>query len=430
MISRWTLFFALLAVLCLWLKRARDTVRSKKFKYGPLPGDRPALTGTERTVLILGGTGAVGKAVAVHLLRTHRPEVGRLHVLLAGRDSKRGEQALADVLAMAQLGPTGKTDTHRVSRASVDFQDKEALLAILSQENVHTVAHVAGTYRWGTEVLRAAIASPLVKVYVDVSDQLEVFDEALSLSDEAARADTSALLCAGAFPGMSNVLAVDCASRLGATPKDVEFNYFTSGLGGSGTVNLLITNLGRAIITTIPPPSPLLPPPPCSPPSLPPPPLPLGFGEEVQTVRGGQLRPSNNAGLGMSDVEFFVDKSDASYDEIGTVTCWAWPFPEVKTVPLALGISGNSAVRMGTAPHIWNLMTVGTAWLFPRSWWRSHKFSKVWADISEPTVLFTDTFLVPETHCIRGTDTKHCIPQREFNAFPQYGTNTDQEDRA
>lgn len=66
------------------------------------------------------------------------------------------------------------------------------------------------------------------------------------LAPQARAAGTCALLCAGAFPGLSNLLAVEAAARLapGEEVEDLEFSYFTAGLGGSGNINLFITNEG------------------------------------------------------------------------------------------------------------------------------------------------------------------------------------------
>jgi hypothetical protein len=65
--------------------------------------------------------------------------------------------------------------------------------------------------------------------------------------------------------GLSNVMAVECASRLDAPAHDLDFYYFTAGLGGSGKVNLAITN--------------------------------FGFGDPVMNFRKGRLSPIMNAGL-------------------------------------------------------------------------------------------------------------------------------------
>ena len=92
-------------------------------------------------------------------------------------------------------------------------------------------------------MLRAAIDAK-VPVYVDLSDPVSYIGAAKALSVNAEAAGTTALLCAGAFPGMSNVLAMECAHRLGGRVQDLDFSYFTAGLGGSGAINLYITNVG------------------------------------------------------------------------------------------------------------------------------------------------------------------------------------------
>jgi saccharopine dehydrogenase-like NADP-dependent oxidoreductase len=73
-----------------------------------------------------------------------------------------------------------------------------------------------------------------VPVYADLSDPLGYLQAALALSPAAAAAGTSAVVSAGAFPGLSNVLAVECASRLLAAGEsaiqDIKFSYFTAGV--------------------------------------------------------------------------------------------------------------------------------------------------------------------------------------------------------
>lgn len=81
---------------------------------------------------------------------------------------------------------------------------------------------------------------------MDLSDPLPYIHTAKALAPQAQAAGTCALLCAGAFPGLSNLLAVEAASRLAPEEQvqDLEFSYFTAGLGGSGEINLFITNEG------------------------------------------------------------------------------------------------------------------------------------------------------------------------------------------
>ena len=75
-----------------------------------------------------------------------------------------------------------------------------------------------------------------VPVYVDLSDPLEYLEAALGMGAEAKARGVSAVVCAGAFPGLSNVLAVECAHRLGGKVKDIAFSYFTAGVSPFGSL--------------------------------------------------------------------------------------------------------------------------------------------------------------------------------------------------
>eukprot|EP00913_Durusdinium_trenchii_P032771 g30677.t1 len=108
---------------------------------------------------------------------------------------------------------------------------------------------------------------------------MSYLDAAEAMEQKAKETETMALCSAGAFPGFSNVLAMECAQRLrdaGSTElEDLNFSYFTAGLGGSGPVNLLITN--------------------------------LGFGDPVPVWRQGRYAPRMAAGSEMREVDFFLD---------------------------------------------------------------------------------------------------------------------------
>ena len=76
--------------------------------------------------------------------------------------------------------------------------------------------------------MQAAIAAK-VPVYADLSDPVDYIAAAQAMHADAQAAGTSAVLAAGAFPGLSNVMAVECAARLGAPVHDLRFSYFTAG---------------------------------------------------------------------------------------------------------------------------------------------------------------------------------------------------------
>lgn len=72
-------------------------------------------------------------------------------------------------------------------------------------------------------------------------------------------------------------------------------SYFTAGLGGSGAVNLLITN--------------------------------EGFGVEMPVFRDGKLSPEMTSGRHPRRVQFYLDETDASLRRVGDRVVWNWPFP-------------------------------------------------------------------------------------------------------
>jgi saccharopine dehydrogenase-like NADP-dependent oxidoreductase len=312
------------------------------------------------TFVILGGTGRIGTAVASHLLT--RDSSAR--IILAGRNQAKGKHAVQQVLEESC------SDSRQVEWKYIeDVWDASKLQPLADQADC--LIHTAGPYLDQQPIpLKAAIASSRCKAYVDVSDPLDYIETSLALSQEAAESGTCALLCAGAFPGMSNVLAMEAASTLDYSIKDVRFNYFTAGLGGSGDVNLYITN--------------------------------LGFGEPQAQYHDGKLRLYTHlSGRLLGKVDFFIKESVAKErTRIGRQTVFAWPFPESATVANELQISGDSSAAMGTAPDVWNTMLALMVDVVPRGWWKSRRFSKFLADFSEPLVKLTDAFL-QETHGMR-----------------------------
>jgi len=329
-------------------------------------------------ILVLGGTGRIGTAVASHLLLRHSStsDSAPLHLVLSGRDSERGEAAVREVLA----------ERRPSSRVSVDFRQldwRDDVDLRRAMRGASAVVHTAGPYAGeDPTVLRAALDG-CVPVYVDLSDPVEYLDRAKAIGREKGMdaGETLALCAAGAFPGMSNVLAMECAARLGegVRVRDIDFSYFTAGLGGSGDVNLFITN--------------------------------DGFGEEVPVYRDGAPSPTMDAGSreraagAPTRVKFFLDEKDPSAVYVGERAVWSWPFPEGTLVPRQLeaqkrGISGRSSVGMGTAPAIWNDVMGIMVDVVPRKWWKSEAFSLGLARFSKPLVALTDLF-VGETHAMR-----------------------------
>ena len=332
--------------------------------------------------IILGGTGRIGTAVASHLL-LRSPT--KSQIILVGRDEEKGTRAVSEVL---EEHPH-LSNNNVVSFQKCDWRNDTELRSVMGGGST-CIIHSAGPFLDERPTpLRAAIDMGC-KAYIDVSDPLDFLELSLDMDSDAKDSGTSALLAAGAFPGMSNVLAVEAASQCEGEIKDTRFNYFTAGLGGSGDINLYITN--------------------------------LGFGEPMAQYENGKLRLFKAlSGLLLGKVSFFLSdeewsnkKSPAGFgnnearERVGKQTVFAWPFPESATVPAELGACGESSAAMGTAPDVWNDMLGLLVTLVPRQLWRSKRFSQFLADFSEPLVKATDYLLkltssdnVGETHAMR-----------------------------
>ena len=331
-------------------------------------------------IVILGGSGRIGTAIATHLIRKSCDDLllpslspsGK--IILVGRNAQQGQDAVQEVQdATSEFSSSIPVEFRCIS----DVWDATQLTKLFS--NAAAVMHTAGPYQNKYPIpLKTAIDNE-VPVYVDVSDPLEYLDASLKLNDAATSSRTVALLAAGAFPGLSNLLAMEAADSLpaGCQIEDVGFNYFTAGLGGSGDVNLYITN--------------------------------LGFGDEMPQYENGKLNYFKSlTGKLLGEVDFFTHTDSTMARRVGSKQVFSWPFPEAATVARELKITGRSYACMGTAPDAWNVMLGLLVDIVPRSWWRNEQFSQFMADFSQPLVKATDKWLqftspdgVGETHAMR-----------------------------
>lgn len=366
----WT-FFITLSLLIVWLPSANI------YAAGLSIGRPPSF-------LIIGGTGKVGSSVALHLLYK-QPNAT---VILAGRNAEKSQKVVDELLlrypganVQYQYGDFDQRVQSPIS-ASVEKDWRDIF------SRVDCVIHTAGPYiDCRPTVLDATIAAK-VPVYIDVSDPLPYLERCVLMSNRAVTSSTTALIAAGAYPGMSNVLAVETASAVMESSqrnrvKDIRFNFFAAGLGGIGTVNLYITN--------------------------------IGFGDPIGLFEKGQLRFFTElSGKLLGTVDFFFKNSTAGFgnemakERVGSKQVFAWPFPEGATVPQFLQARGSSSVAMGVAPDLWNSVLGILVSVVPRPWWRNDRFSKFMADFSQPLVLLTDRWMkwtdpnkVGETHAMR-----------------------------
>jgi hypothetical protein len=359
----------------------------------------------------------VGTAVAKHLL-ARRPNA---HIILSGRRPISDHQTTKVVKELQQqqqlyidnsneYEPSGTIqylcqDFDQKIHSSITSPTVNTSDWVRIFETVDCIIHTAGPYiDCIPRVLEIAIQAH-VPAYIDVSDPLPYLEHGISNNHHTAVQlnRTTALLAAGAYPGMSNVLGIETAKQLmKATQQeaiqDIRYNFFAAGLGGIGLVNLYITN--------------------------------IGFGDPIGLYDNGQLHLYTAlSGLLLGTVDFFFpsdvpaaekygNENDVLKERVGTKQVFAWPFPEGATVPTQLRARGSSSVAMGVAPDLWNTILGLLVSIVPRTWWRNHRFSKFMADFSQPLVILTDKYMkwtdpnkVGETHCMR-IDVTSCVSTR------------------
>ena len=165
--------------------------------------------GRQRSILVVGGTGRIGTAVAGHILG--KEEVGGdggggVRVVLAGRCATKGAAALAEVAGLAGGEQALQARGHALEYAALDLTNPVALERALSSgccdagDAFDACVHTAGPFFDGPNVLRSCVAAG-TRVYVDVADPVPYLTEALECSAAAKRAGTLALVAGGAFPG-------------------------------------------------------------------------------------------------------------------------------------------------------------------------------------------------------------------------------------
>ncbi len=173
-------------------------------------------------VLILGGSGRIGRSVAADLMIHTGAQI-----TITGRNVETGSQA-AD-----SLGP-------RVQFLGLDLADLVGLKAAIAAADL--VIHCAGPFHYrDAQVLQACIQERVN--YLDVSDHRSFSAKCLAERAAAASAGITAVIHAGVFPGISNSMVrqaveqLDCAER-------IHLSYIVAGSGGAGITVMRTTFLG------------------------------------------------------------------------------------------------------------------------------------------------------------------------------------------
>lgn len=169
-------------------------------------------------VLVLGGTGRIGNAVAEDIFNNTQAEV-----TITGRSLKSS-------LSLNQ----------RMQFLMLDLTEIEKLKSAIAQSDL--VIHCAGPFHYrDTQVLAICIDQGVN--YIDVSDHRSYSQKALNLHEKAVNADVTAIINTGIFPGISNSLVRQGVEEFDL-PEKIHVSYLVSGSGGAGITVMRTTFLG------------------------------------------------------------------------------------------------------------------------------------------------------------------------------------------
>jgi saccharopine dehydrogenase-like NADP-dependent oxidoreductase len=173
----------------------------------------------EKQVLIIGGRGRIGNAVAADVIN-----YTSARIVVTGRHAQPSATALP---------------VSRVRYLAVDLLDRELLETAIANSSV--VVHCAGPFRQrDVGVLQACINHQVS--YVDVSDDRSFTKNALLLHESAVEKGVTAVINSGVFPGISNSMVLQGVERLDAA-KRIHLSYVVGGSGGAGVTVMRTTFL-------------------------------------------------------------------------------------------------------------------------------------------------------------------------------------------
>jgi saccharopine dehydrogenase (NAD+, L-lysine-forming) len=147
-----------------------------------------------KKILALGGAGHIGACGVRELVRI-APD---MEVIIADYNLDNAQMLCAEV--------GGKT-----TAIKVDANDNKSLVAVMEKADV-IVNTIGPYYLYAEKILRAAMQAK--KNLVDVCDDGDATEKMIGLHDEAKKAGICAVICMGATPGITNMLARVGADKL------------------------------------------------------------------------------------------------------------------------------------------------------------------------------------------------------------------------
>lgn len=161
-------------------------------------------------VLVLGGCGAMGKAIVRDL--NDNPEVNEIVI---------GDINLTKARAYAR-----EVGSQKISVKKVDIKNQDQL--VKACRGVNVVAN-ASWYEFNLDVMKAALKTK--SHYIDLGGLYHISKKQLKLDKDFKKAGITAILGIGASPGITNVLAGHGASKLDSVE---EVHIRTGAKGGGG----------------------------------------------------------------------------------------------------------------------------------------------------------------------------------------------------
>jgi saccharopine dehydrogenase-like NADP-dependent oxidoreductase len=174
-----------------------------------------------KTVLILGGRGRIGQAIARDIIQYNQAQV-----IITGRRANYPEN-------LAALPES-------VSYQALDLANRSALEAAIWSADL--VIHCAGPFhQCDARVLELCLAAQVN--YLDVSDHRSYVKKVIPYREAAQAAGVTAVLNTGIFPGVSNSMVRQGVESLDEV-KTIHLSYVVAGSGGAGLTIMRTTFLG------------------------------------------------------------------------------------------------------------------------------------------------------------------------------------------
>ncbi len=168
-------------------------------------------------ILIIGGSGRIGRSVAADIL-THTAA----QVTLTGRSAA----APPDLAALPNQ-----------TFESINLSDETAVENAIARHDL--TIHCAGPFRSRNHhVLTSCIAQR--RPYLDVADSPDYVNQALKYREQAQSAGVTAVIGTGIFPGISGSMVRQGVEQLGSA-EQVHLSYLVAGSGGAGVTVMRTT---------------------------------------------------------------------------------------------------------------------------------------------------------------------------------------------